>query len=50
MELFFMLVSSICLVGVLTFTAMIELENIKRNKSARDRSKGWSLNERDRVN
>lgn len=36
MDMFFMLVSSICLIGLLVFTAMLEVENIKRNKNAKD--------------
>ena len=48
MDLFLMLVSSICLLGVLAFTVMIELENIKRNKRSKTRNwKGWSINDRD---
>lgn len=38
MEMFLMLVSSISLLGLLTLTAMLEIENIKRNKSAKDDS------------
>lgn len=33
-----MLVSSICLLGLLALTAMLEIENIKRNKNAKDDS------------
>jgi hypothetical protein len=41
-----MLVSAICLLGVIAFTIMIELENIKREKRARQRKAGsWSLSE-----
>lgn len=47
MEMLLMLISSICLLGVLVFTAMIELENVKRNNRAKQESKGWSLNEWD---
>lgn len=36
MDLLLMLVSSIALIGILVFTAMIEIENIKRNKNAKD--------------
>lgn len=50
MDMFLILVSSVCLLGVLVFTAMIELENIKHNKRAKEKSKGWSLSERDRIN
>ena len=46
MDMFLMLVSSICLLGIIAFTIMIELENIKRNKKAEEKSwKGWSLSE-----
>lgn len=45
MDLFFIWFSSICLLGIIVFTAMIELENIKRNKNAKEKSwKGWSIN------
>jgi hypothetical protein len=44
MDMFLLLVSSICLLGVIAFTIMIELENIKRNKRAKEKSwEGWSL-------
>jgi hypothetical protein len=46
MDLFLMLVSTICLLGVIAFTIMIELDNIKREKRARQRKAGsWSLSE-----
>lgn len=46
MDMFLMLVSSICLLGIIAFTVMIEIENLKRNKSAKEKSlKGWSLSE-----
>lgn len=48
MDMVFMLISSVCLLGIIVFTAMIEIENIKRNKSAKEKTwKGWSLSERD---
>lgn len=41
-----MLVSSICLLGIVAFTTMIELENIKQEKRARQRKAGaWTLSE-----
>jgi len=48
MDMVLMLVSSICLLGVVAFTIMIELENIKRNKRSEAKPwDGWSINERD---
>ena len=46
MEMFLMLVSSICLLGIIALTVMIELENIKRNKRSKEKTwDGWSLSE-----
>lgn len=46
MDMFFMLVSSICLLGIVAFTIMIELENLKRNKEAKaPEVKGWSIHD-----
>ncbi len=46
MEMFFFSVSATLLLGILVFTAMLELESIKRNKRAKEKSwKGWSLDE-----
>lgn len=46
MDMFLMLTSSVCLLGVIAFTIMIELENLKRNKEAKSKTwQGWSINE-----
>ena len=42
----FMIVSSICLLGIIAFTVAIELENQKIEKRARRRAAGfWLLSE-----
>jgi hypothetical protein len=46
-ELFLYTLGAYILLGVLSFAGMLELEIIKRNKLAKQQSKGWSLNERD---
>lgn len=46
MDMFLMLISSVCLLGIIALTVMIEIENLKRNKSAKEKPwKGWSLTE-----
>jgi hypothetical protein len=46
MDMVLMLISSICLLGIVAFTIMIELENIKKEKRARERKAGaWTLSE-----
>lgn len=46
MDMVFMLVSSILLLGIIAFTVVFELDNIKRNKDANAKSwQGWSINE-----
>jgi hypothetical protein len=48
MDMVFMLVSSTLLLGVIAFTIVLELDNIKRNKNANTKTwDGWSINERD---
>lgn len=46
MEMFFMLVSSILLLGLIAFTTALELENQKREKRAKTKTwQGWSIND-----
>jgi hypothetical protein len=47
LELILYTIGAYVLLGLLMFTAMLEIKNVKLNKLAKKSSKGWSLNERD---